>query len=73
MIGRMVAGLVHDLSHPIQNLGNSTRLLVRDDVDAESRQSQNNPLELCVELAPPTPRRLPVSYARGLWSDHGRH
>ncbi|MBI4487284.1 MAG: sensor histidine kinase, partial [Acidobacteria bacterium] len=37
MFGRMAAGLVHDLSHPIQNIGNSTRLLLRDDVDAESR------------------------------------
>ena len=36
MFGRMAAGLVHDLSHPIQNIGNSTRLLLRDDVDAES-------------------------------------
>ena len=38
MFGRMAAGLVHDLSHPIQNIGNSTRLLLRDDVDAESRE-----------------------------------
>jgi signal transduction histidine kinase len=38
MFGRLAAGLVHDLSHPIQNLGNSTRLLVRDDIDEESRQ-----------------------------------
>jgi signal transduction histidine kinase len=38
MFGRMAAGLVHDLSHPIQNIGNSTRLLLRDDVDPESRQ-----------------------------------
>jgi signal transduction histidine kinase len=37
MFGRMAAGLVHDLSHPIQNIGNSTRLLLRDDVDADSR------------------------------------
>jgi signal transduction histidine kinase len=37
MFGRLAAGLVHDLSHPIQNLGNSTRLLVRDDIDEESR------------------------------------
>jgi len=37
MFGRIAAGLVHDLSHPIQNIGNSTRLLLRDDVDAESR------------------------------------
>jgi signal transduction histidine kinase len=37
MFGRMAAGLVHDLSHPIQNIGNSTRLLLRDDIDPESR------------------------------------
>ena len=37
MFGRVAAGLVHDLSHPIQNIGNSTRLLQRDDLDAESR------------------------------------
>ena len=37
MFGRVAAGLVHDLSHPIQNIGNSTRLLLRDDLDAESR------------------------------------
>jgi signal transduction histidine kinase len=37
MFGRMAAGLVHDLSHPVQNIGNSTRLLLRDDVDTESR------------------------------------
>src|SRR6185369_12359368 len=37
MFGRVAAGLVHDLAHPIQNIGNSTRLLMRDDLDAESR------------------------------------
>jgi signal transduction histidine kinase len=37
MFGRVAAGLVHDLSHPIQNIGNSTRLLMRDDLDTESR------------------------------------
>jgi len=37
MFGRVAAGLVHDLSHPIQNIGNSTRLLQRDDLDVESR------------------------------------
>ena len=33
--GRIAAGLVHDLSHPIQNVGNSCRLIVRlfDDPD----------------------------------------
>ena len=38
MFGRVAAGIVHDLSHPIQNIGNSTRLLLRDDVDQESRE-----------------------------------
>ena len=38
MFGRMAAGLVHDLSHPIQNIGNSSRLLLRDDLDQESRE-----------------------------------
>ena len=38
MFGRVAAGLVHDLSHPIQNIGNSLRLLEREDLDAESRE-----------------------------------
>ena len=29
MFGRIAAGLVHDLSHPIQNIGNSCKLIVR--------------------------------------------
>ena len=35
MFGRIAAGLVHDLSHPIQNIGNSCRLIIRlfDDHD----------------------------------------
>jgi signal transduction histidine kinase len=37
MFGRVAAGLVHDLSHPIQNIGNSARLLLRDGLDKESR------------------------------------
>jgi signal transduction histidine kinase len=45
MFGRMAAGLVHDLSHPIQNIGNSTRLLLRDDVDAESREMFRRTIE----------------------------
>jgi signal transduction histidine kinase len=44
-IGKMVAGLVHDLSHPIQNLGNATRLIARDDVDEESRQMFRRTME----------------------------
>ena len=29
MFGRIAAGLVHDLSHPIQNIGNSCKLIVK--------------------------------------------
>lgn len=45
MFGRIAAGLVHDLSHPIQNLGNSSRLMARDDLDVESRQSLRATIE----------------------------
>jgi signal transduction histidine kinase len=45
MFGRIAAGLVHDLSHPIQNIGNSTRLLLRDDVDQESREMFRRTIE----------------------------
>jgi signal transduction histidine kinase len=45
MFGRIAAGLVHDLSHPIQNIGNSTRLLLRDDLDQESRESFQRMIE----------------------------
>jgi signal transduction histidine kinase len=48
-IGKMVAGLVHDLSHPIQNLGNATRLIARDDVDEESRHMFRRTMEREVE------------------------
>ena len=39
MFGRIAAGLVHDLSHPIQNIGNSARLLERDDLEPEARET----------------------------------
>jgi signal transduction histidine kinase len=45
MFGRVAAGLVHDLSHPIQNIGNSTRLILREDVDAESREMFRRTIE----------------------------
>jgi signal transduction histidine kinase len=45
MFGRVAAGLVHDLSHPIQNIGNSTRLLLRDDVDPDSREMFRRTIE----------------------------
>ena len=38
MFGRVAAGLVHDLLHPIQNVGNNTRLLLREDLDSEARE-----------------------------------
>jgi signal transduction histidine kinase len=37
MFGRIAAGLVHDLSHPIQNIGNSCKLIQRIFNDAEYR------------------------------------
>jgi len=45
MFGRIAAGLVHDLSHPIQNIGNSARLIARDDVDIESREMFRNTVD----------------------------
>ena len=45
MFGRIAAGLFHDLSHPIQNLGNSARLLARADLDAESRETFQRTIE----------------------------
>ena len=44
-IGRIASGLVHDLTHPIANLGNNLRLLTRDDIDAESRRSSRTTIE----------------------------
>jgi two-component system NtrC family sensor kinase len=54
MFGRIAAGLVHDLSHPVQNLGNSVRLLARDDIDEESRQA----LRVTIERELETLRRF---------------
>ena len=39
MFGRMAASLVHDLSHPVQNIGNSCKLIVRVYDDPEYRQT----------------------------------
>jgi signal transduction histidine kinase len=39
MFGRIAAGLVHDLSHPIQNIGNSCRLIMKMHDDLEYRDT----------------------------------
>jgi signal transduction histidine kinase len=39
MFGRIAAGLVHDLSHPIQNIGNSCKLIMKMWDDAEYRET----------------------------------
>jgi signal transduction histidine kinase len=39
VFGRIAIGLVHDLSHPIQNIGNSCKLIVKMFDDAEYRES----------------------------------
>ena len=39
MFGKISAGLVHDLSHPIQNIGNSCKLIVRMFDDLEYRET----------------------------------
>lgn len=45
MFGRVVAGLFHDLNHPIQNIGNNARLLVREDLDADGRSMSQRIIE----------------------------
>jgi signal transduction histidine kinase len=45
MFGRMAVGLVHDLSHPIQNIGNSCKLIVRVFDDAEYRETFKRTVE----------------------------
>ena len=39
MFGRIAAGLVHDISHPIQNIGNSCKLILRLGSDPEYRDT----------------------------------
>jgi signal transduction histidine kinase len=39
MVGRIALSLVHDLSHPIQNIGNSSRLILKMWDDPEYRES----------------------------------
>lgn len=39
MFGRIAAGLVHDLSHPIQNIGNSCKLILKMPEDRDYRET----------------------------------
>ncbi|MDE3156446.1 MAG: sensor histidine kinase [Acidobacteriota bacterium] len=78
MFGRIAAGLVHDLSHPIQNIGNSCRLIVKMFDDAEYREtfkrtvdreflSIKRVLEDLRNLARPIPlERFPVDINRSI-------
>jgi two-component system NtrC family sensor kinase len=45
MFGRVVGGLFHDLMHPIQNIGNNARLMIRPDLDREAQQSAHQVIE----------------------------
>jgi signal transduction histidine kinase len=45
MFGRIAIGLVHDLSHPIQNIGNSCKLIVRMWEDHDYRESFKRTVE----------------------------
>ncbi len=45
MFGRISIGLVHDLSHPIQNIGNSCKLIVKMWDDLEYRESFKRTVE----------------------------
>lgn len=45
VFGRVVAGLFHDLSQPVQTIGNSARMLLRPKLDDESRASVRQTLE----------------------------
>jgi signal transduction histidine kinase len=45
VFGRVAVGLVHDLSHPIQNIGNSCKLIVKMFDDLEYRESFKRTVE----------------------------
>ena len=45
MFGRIAAGLVHDLSHPIQNIGNSCKLIQKMFDDMEYRETFKRTVE----------------------------
>lgn len=45
MFGRIAAGLVHDLAHPIQNVGNNCRLMLKMYDDKEYRETFRRTVE----------------------------
>jgi len=76
MFGRIAAGLVHDLSHPIQNIGNNCRLILKMHDDADYRETFRRTVERELQiikrlfedlrnLARPIPlERFPVDLGR---------
>lgn len=78
MFGRIAAGLVHDISHPIQNIGNSCKLILKLGDDAEYRatfrrtvdrefSSIKRVLDDLRNLARPMPlERFPVDVSRAI-------
>ncbi|MEO6236063.1 MAG: sensor histidine kinase [Vicinamibacterales bacterium] len=78
MFGRIAAGLVHDLSHPIMNIGNGCKLIVKmwDDVDYRETfrrmferelQLVKRVLEDLQNIAKPIPlERFPVELNRSV-------
>ena len=78
MFGRIAAGLVHDLSHPIQTIGNSCKLIVRMFDDAGYREMfrqtvdrelaiVRNTLDGLLNIARPKPlERFPVDVNRSI-------
>jgi signal transduction histidine kinase len=78
MFGRIASGLVHDLSHPIQNIGNNCRLMLRMYDDPEYRETFRRTVEREMRtikrmfedlrnLARPIPlERFPIDVARSL-------
>jgi two-component system sensor histidine kinase AtoS len=76
MFGRIAAGLVHDLSHPIKNIGNNCRLILKMHDDPEYREMFRLTVERELQtikrffedlrnLARPIPlERFPIDLAR---------
>jgi signal transduction histidine kinase len=48
-MGRIASGIVHDVAHPIHNLGNNSRLLLRPELDHETRLSVRATIEREIE------------------------